>query len=108
MQIKPTLSLFVEFYYYNRQTKYSGGPALECGGVTIQKRAKSIFPAPKMMSKVKDWQKSFFYFTVEAIKGEHPLPSFHGRQLEFHGSLNLFPTEVHHKRNEPILDRMKA
>src|SRR3954467_2151509 len=37
MQIKPTLSLFAEFYYCNRQTEYSGGPALECGGVTIQK-----------------------------------------------------------------------
>src|SRR3954463_3636702 len=37
LQMKPTLGLFAEFYYYNRQTEYSGGQALECGGVTVQK-----------------------------------------------------------------------
>ena len=81
---------------------------MECGGVTIQKRAKSNFPAPKLMSKVKNWQRSFFYCTVESPTGEHPLPGFRESQFEFHDNLNLFPMETHKKRNEPILARMKA
>lgn len=108
LRIKPTLNLFAEFYYCNKQIEYSGGPALECGGVTVQKRAKSIFPAPNLTSKVKDWQKSYFYCSLEDIKGEHPLPGFRESRFEFHDSLNLFPKESHQKKNEALIARMKA
>src|SRR3954462_3504723 len=52
LQKKPSLNLFAEFYYCRQQTEKSGGQALECGGITMQKRANSIFLAPKLPSKV--------------------------------------------------------
>ena len=105
---KPSLSPFAKFYYCNKQTEHSGGPELERGGLTVQKREKSIFPAPKLTNKVKDWQRSFFYCTVEDIEYEHPLPGFCERRLEFHDGLNLFPTEKMERKNKPILARIKA
>lgn len=38
LQMEPTVSLFQEFFYLNKQTECSGGLALECGAVTIQRR----------------------------------------------------------------------
>jgi hypothetical protein len=57
---------------------------------------------------VKDWQKSYFYCPAQEIPGEHPLPGFRESRLEFHGVFNLFPKEVHQKRNELILARIRA
>ena len=108
LQMKPTMALFAEFYYCNKQTEYSGGPALECGAVTIQKRAKSIFPAPKLLSKVKNWHMSFFYCTVKTPDDEHPYPSFRDDQFAFHDGLNLIPSGDHKKKIEPVIRRMKA
>lgn len=80
---------------------------MECG-VIVQKRAKSIFPAPRLIRKVKDWQKSYFYCATKEIPGEHPLPGFHESRLVFHDNLNLYPKEKHQNRNEQIIARMKA
>ena len=60
LQSRPSLSLFDEFYYCKQQTEHSGGQNLECGGISIQKRANTIFPAPKLASKVKDRQEVVF------------------------------------------------
>ena len=74
----------------------------------MQKRAKSIFRAPKLTNKVKDWQMSFFYCNVKDIEDEHPLPGFRESRLEFHDGVNLFPTEKMEKKNKLILARIKA
>jgi hypothetical protein len=37
-QQEPTVELFREFYYLNRQTEFTDGPSLELGGISIQRR----------------------------------------------------------------------
>ena len=44
LQDEPTVELFKEFYYLNRQTEFTDGPSLELGGVSIQKRKEANFP----------------------------------------------------------------
>ena len=38
LQQEPTVELFREFYYLNRQTEFTDGPGLELGGISIQMR----------------------------------------------------------------------
>ena len=37
LQQEPTVELFREFYYLNRQTEFTDGPNLELGGISIQR-----------------------------------------------------------------------
>src|SRR4051812_38194095 len=64
LQRKLTLTLFAEFFYGNKQTEYNGGPLLECGGIAIQRRTRSMYPSLMLSTYVKTWQKSFFYCTA--------------------------------------------
>ena len=53
LQRKPTLTLFAELFYGNKQTEYSGGPLLECGGISIQRQMRSTYPSMRLSTHVK-------------------------------------------------------
>ena len=61
LQIRPDLDLWLELFYCNPQPEYSGGPLLKCGDVALQRRQGSLFPMPILPSRIKDWQKTYFY-----------------------------------------------
>ena len=44
LQEEPSVELFREYFYLNRQNEYSNGPSLELCGVLIQRRRDAIFP----------------------------------------------------------------
>ena len=43
LQEEPTVELFREYFYLNRQNEYTNGPSLELGGISIQRRQGAIF-----------------------------------------------------------------
>ena len=68
LQIAPSLPLFLEFFYCNKQPEQKSGPLLECGGVAIQHRKDTLFPSMKLLSHPKGWQKSFFHCEDTSLK----------------------------------------
>ena len=60
LQQEPTVELFREFYYVNRQTEFTNGPSLELGGISIQRWKEATFPAAKLPSHPKDWNQTWF------------------------------------------------
>ena len=44
IQEEPSVELFREYFYLNRQNEFTDGPSLELGGVSIQRRRDAIFP----------------------------------------------------------------
>ena len=43
LEEEPSLELFREYFYLNRQNEYSNGPSLELGGVSIQRGETPFF-----------------------------------------------------------------
>ena len=41
---EPSLLLFRELFYMNRQNEHANGPSLELGGISIQRRRDCLFP----------------------------------------------------------------
>ena len=54
LQEEPSVALFREYFYLNRQNEYSNGPSLELGGISIQRRRDVIFPYARLPSHPKD------------------------------------------------------
>lgn len=53
LQIEPSITLFREFFYINKQTECAKGPSLELGGVSIQRQRDTNFPAALVPSHPK-------------------------------------------------------
>jgi hypothetical protein len=59
LQEEPSIDLFREYYYLNRQTEMTDGPSLELGGISIQRRrdklgsiAKTLLRRLKILCRV--------------------------------------------------------
>jgi hypothetical protein len=76
LQEEPSIDLFREYYYLNRQTEFTDGPCLELGGISIQRRRDAIFPAAALPSHPKDWNRTWFYCQDTSPADENPLPGF--------------------------------
>ena len=76
LQQEPTVELFREFYYLNRQTEFTDGPNLELGGISIQRRKEATFPAAALPRHPKDWNQTWFYCQDTSPEGENPLPGY--------------------------------
>jgi hypothetical protein len=76
LQQEPTVDLFREFYYLNRQTEFTDGPSLELGRISIQRRKEAVFPAAALPSHPKDWNQTWFYCEDTSPADENPLPGF--------------------------------
>ena len=81
LQEEPTVDLFREFYYLNRQTEFVDGPSQEVSGVSIQKRKEVSFPHAKLHSHPKDWNQTWFYCQDTSPAGENPLPGCRAHRL---------------------------
>ena len=70
LQVEPSMTLFMEFFYLNHQTEVKNGAAYELGGVSIQKRKNNAFPDSKLASHPKGWNKLGFTIKVPAPRPE--------------------------------------
>lgn len=107
LQMESDLDLFLEFFYCNRHVQYSGGPLLECRGMTIQKRGESIYPSMKLMNHPVGWQKSFFYYRDTSPPNEDRLPGYRVDRLEWDDKMNSVGSDEARANLEPIFRRIK-
>ena len=81
LQEEPTVELFREFYYLNRQMEFTDGPNLEIGGVSIQKQKEATFTYAKPPSHPKEWNQTWFYCQDTSLEGENPLSGYREHRL---------------------------
>lgn len=99
LQIEPTVTLFREFFYINKQTECADGPSLELGGVSIQRRRDTAFPAALLPSHPKGWNKTWFYYKNTTPEGENPLPGYRPSQ---HSTSTKYPGWASQEEREQI------
>lgn len=91
LQIEPTVNLFREFFYVNKQTESTGGRSQELGGVSFQRRRGTIFSKAELPSHPKGWNKTWFYCKNTALEDEHPLPGYRSTHLSH---LKVYPSKL--------------
>ena len=79
---EPSLILFRELFYMNRQNERANGPSLELGGISIQRRRDCLFPYAELPSHPKPWNQTWFYCQDTSPADEKPLPGFRALRLE--------------------------
>ena len=108
LQIEPSVTLFREFFYLNRQTEEKNGAACELGGVSIQKRKKSAFPESKLVSHPKGWNKTWFYCRDTSPEGENPLSGFRLVRLSGKEEFLGWPTNEERAPLAPLHAKLRA
>src|SRR5215216_3635972 len=108
LQEEPTVDLFREFYYLNRQTEFTDGPSLELGGVSIQRWKEATFPPTKPPSHPKDWNQTWFYCQDTSPKGENPLPGYREHQLSSRHCLPERISTVDRAKYAPTFSKIRA
>lgn len=106
LQVEQKVNLFLEFFYCNKQIECSNRPALECGGVTIQKHKDCIYPAMQLATHPKGWQKTFFYCKNTSPAGQNRLPGFRLNQLDYHDQMKAFAQSEERKKLGPIYKKI--
>src|SRR4051812_21303409 len=76
--------------------------------MSIQRCAQCNFPKMKLHSRVKEWQRSFFYSNDTNLAGEPPLPDFREERLLYSSILNSWTRVEDKKELKPILRRVDA
>ena len=79
---EPSLLLFRELFYMNRQNERANGPSLELGSISIQRRRDCLFPHAELPSHPKFWNQTWFYCQDTSPADEKPLPDFRALRLE--------------------------
>ena len=82
LQEEPSVELFREYFYLNRQNEFTNGPSLELGGISIQRRRDAIFPYACLPSHPKDWNQTWFYCKDTSPADENPLPGYRVERLD--------------------------
>ena len=82
LQEEPTVELFREYFYLNRQNEFTNGPSLELGRISIQRRRDAIFPYACFPSHPKDWNQTWFYYKDTSPADENPLPGYCAQRLD--------------------------
>lgn len=108
LQQEPTVELFREFYYLNRQTEFTDGPSLELGGISIQRRKEATFPAAKLPSHPKDWNQTWFYSQDTSPEGESPLPGYREHRLSNQHPLPDRISTKERAKYAPIFSKIRA
>jgi hypothetical protein len=89
--MEPTVNLFKEFFYVNKQTETASGRSQELGGVSFQRRRGTVFPKAELPSHPKGWNKTWFYCKNTAPEDEHPLPGYRSTRLPHH---KVYPSKL--------------
>ena len=105
---EPSLLLFRELFYLNRQNECANGPSLELGGVSIQRRRDAIFPYANPPSHPKDWNQTWFYCQDTSPADENPLPGFRALRLDFNHPLPNKVTAAECQTLAPSMAKIKA
>jgi len=87
LQEEPSVEVFRDYHYINRQKEKAGGLSLELGGVTIQRRRDVPYPAASLPSHPKNWNRTWFYCRDTSPEGENPLPGYRPTRLPSTGDL---------------------
>ncbi|XBH62690.1 hypothetical protein VPH35_116850 [Triticum aestivum] len=105
---EPSLLLFRELFYLNRQNERANGPSLELGGVSIQRRRDAIFPYANPPSHPKDWNQTWFYCQDTSPADENPLPGFRALCLESTHPLPEKLSAADRQKLAPTMTKVKA
>ena len=105
---EPSLLLFRELFYLNRQNEHVNGPSLELRSISIQRRRDCLFPYAELPSHPKDWNQTWFYCEDTSPAGENPLPGFRATRLGPNHPLPDKITAAERKTLAPTLDKIKA
>ena len=104
----PTIDLFKDFFYINRQTKMTDGPSLELGGVSIQRRRDVTFPSAVLPSHPKGWNHTWFYCKNSTLAEENPLPGYRPYRLSINTELPGRLTTTEHAQYVPTFSKIRA
>ncbi|XBI16278.1 hypothetical protein VPH35_058567 [Triticum aestivum] len=105
---EPSLLLFREIFYLNRQNECANGPSLELGGISIQRRRDCLFPYAEPPSHPKDWNLTWFYCQDTSPADESPLPGFRPSRLEPTHPLSDKLTQAERQPLLPTINKIKA
>ncbi|XBI53663.1 hypothetical protein VPH35_035852 [Triticum aestivum] len=105
---EPSLLLFRELFYLNRQNECANGPSLELGGISIQRRRDCLFPYAEPPSHPKDWNQTWFYCQDTSPADKSPLPGFRALRLEPNHSLPDKLTQAERQPLIPTINKIKA
>ncbi|SPT19130.1 unnamed protein product [Triticum aestivum] len=105
---EPSLLLFRELFYLNRQNECANGPSMELGGISIQRRRDCLFPYAEPPSHPKDWNQTWFYCQATSPADESPLPGFRALRLEPNHPLPDKLSQAEHQPLIPTINKIKA
>ncbi|KAM3295640.1 hypothetical protein ACQJBY_038121 [Aegilops geniculata] len=105
---EPSLLLFRELFYLNRQNECANGPSLELGGISIQRRRDCLFPYAEPPSHPKDWNQMWFYCQDTSSADESLLPGFRPSRLEPTHPLSDKLTQAERQPLLPTINKIKA
>ncbi|XBI56898.1 hypothetical protein VPH35_038409 [Triticum aestivum] len=105
---EPSLLLFRELFYLNRQNECANGPSLELGGISIQRQRDCLFPYAEPPSHPKDWNQTWFYCQDTSPVDESPLHGFRPSRLEPTHPLSDKLTHAERQPLLPTINKIKA
>ena len=108
LQEEPTVELFREYFYLNRQNECTNGPSLELGGISIQRRQGAVFPLIVLPSHPKDWNQTWFYCQDTSPANEKPLSGYRAERLDSKFALPDKLTAAERKKLIPSIKRINA
>ena len=108
LQEEPTVNMFKDFFYLNRQTEVADGPLFELGGVSIQRRRDTTFPSATLPSHLKEWNRTWFYCKNTAPADENPLPGYRPHRLNPSDVLPSKLTAMERAQHAHIFSKVKA
>jgi len=108
LQEEPSVELFKEYFYLNRQNEFTNGPSLEFGGVSIQRRRNDVFPYARLPSHPKDWNQTWFYCKDTSPANENPLPGYRVQRLDPKHHLPKKLTTAERAKLAPTIAKVKA
>ncbi|XBI56676.1 hypothetical protein VPH35_038220 [Triticum aestivum] len=105
---EPSLLLFRELFYLNRQNECANGPSLELARISIQRLRDCLFPYAKPPSHPKDWNQTWFYCQDTSPADESPLPGFRALRLEPNHPLPDKLSQAERQPLIPTINKIKA
>ncbi|XBI59896.1 hypothetical protein VPH35_040888 [Triticum aestivum] len=105
---EPSLLLFRELFYLNRQNECANGPSLELGRISIQRRRDCLFPYAEPPSHPKDCNQTWFYCQDTSPADENPLLGFRALRLESNHPLPDKLSQAERQPLIPTINKIKA
>ena len=108
LEEEPSLELFREYFYLNRQNECTNGLSLDLGGISIQRRQGTVFPLIVLTSHPKYWNRTWFYCQDMSPANKKPLPGYCVERLDSKFVLPDKLTTGERKKLIPSIKRINA